>query len=252
MDIGAASMMLRDARRELNEARVRVAHLEQVVDGLTGLLNAAGVDVGVARPRPDTLNGAAGPQETEANMRPRDAVLHVLKRRPGYNFTPRRIYDYLVEHGMVNTEMKSGIAAYDMALRRLAEENDSGVERNEERGTYIYRRGVTPMSKARNSVTHSASAGRRQLLDEQDAQRDLASGGSAQERELLRSARLAEEELMRATRHNEDVVHAREQSISRAERDERVEIERNRRELEEKFGIVTRPNSETKERGRDV
>ncbi|MBT9405120.1 hypothetical protein, partial [Salmonella enterica] len=94
-----------------------------------------------------------------------DAVLYVLQKRPGYNWTPRRIYDYLEQHGMVNSGVKSGIAAYDMALRRLAEEDGSGVERNDERGTYIYRRGVTSANAARNRVVHAVNGAGRELSE---------------------------------------------------------------------------------------
>ncbi|WP_147106373.1 hypothetical protein [Nesterenkonia populi] len=156
MDTDAAAEMLVVAKRELSDARVQVAHLEQVVDGLTGLLNAAGVDLGIESSRQETLHGSNSPHEFIANLRPRDAVLHVLSRRPGLAMTPRRIYDYLVQHDMVNTEMKSGVAAYDMALRRLAEEVDNGVERDEETGTYTLRRGVSSTSAVRNRLAHAA------------------------------------------------------------------------------------------------
>ena len=234
MDTDAATKMLWDARRELNEARVRVAHLEQVVDGLTGLLNASGVDVGVGRPRQDTLPGLEGARESVANLRPRDAVLYVLRRRPGYNWTPRRVYDYLEQHGMVNTEVKSGIAAYDMALRRLADEADSGVERNEEKGTYTYRRGVTSVSAARNRVAHAD--GRVYELSETETGEVAA----MRERVERMASQRATERARRLTPEEEHELEVRRK------------IELGRRQLEENHGIVTRPSSTAKKRGDDV
>lgn len=245
MDIDAASALLRDARRELNETRVRVAHLEQVVDGLTGILNAAGVDVGVRPGRRETLPGLEGSREAVSNMRPREAVLHVLQRRPGYNWTPRRVYDYLEQHGMVNTGVKSGIAAYDMALRRLAEEEGSGVERNDERGTYTYRRGVTSVNAARNRVVHAANGARYELSNADESEL------GARDADTLDTSLL--EQIARRLVIDEEGARPRQLTPSEVSRlEEQQKVERGRRELEEKYGVVTRPSTSARKREDDV
>lgn len=157
MDTDDQVKMLKNARRELEEARVRVAHLEQIVDGLTGLLAASGVEVGFNRARQDALPGMGITRETMQIMRPRDAVLFAMGRRPGYRWNARRVYEYLEEHGLINPDVKSGVAAYDMALRRLAEESSSGVERDDETGTYTYGR-TSASAAARNRLAHGAAA----------------------------------------------------------------------------------------------
>lgn len=157
MDTEDQIRMLKSARRELDEARVRVAHLEQVVDGLTGLLAASGVDVGVNPAGENALPGMGMTREMMQIMRPRDAVLFAMGRRPGYRWNARRVYEFLEEHGLINPEVKSGAAAYDMALRRLAEESGSGVERDDETGTYVFR--LTSASAAeRNRLAHGVAA----------------------------------------------------------------------------------------------
>lgn len=157
MDTDDQVKMLKNARRELEETRVRVAHLEQVVDGLTGLLAASGVDVGLNRARQDALPGMGTTREMVPIMRPRDAVLFAMGRRPGYRWNARRVYEYLEEHGLINPEVKSGVAAYDMALRRLADESASGVERDDETGTYTYGR-TSASAAVRNRVAHGVAA----------------------------------------------------------------------------------------------
>lgn len=167
MDTDAQLKMLKDARRDLNEARIRVAHLEQIVDGLTGLLTAAGVDVGVRRTVQEPLPGMASPRDAVSGMRPRDAVKYVLTRRPGLPMTARRVYDYLLEHGLANPGVKSGVAAYDMALRRLAEEPGSGVERDEDAGTYTLRAGVNAPKTGHYYVSID---GKRLTLDDNEVE----------------------------------------------------------------------------------
>lgn len=162
MDTDDQVKMLKHARRELDEARVRVAHLEQVVDGLTGLLAASGVGVGLNPAPQDALPGMGITREMMQIMRPRDAVLFAMGRRPGYRWNARRVYEFLEEHGLTNPEVKSGAAAYDMALRRLAEESGSGVERDDETGTYVYRR-TSASAGERNRLAHGMSAGMSEL-----------------------------------------------------------------------------------------
>ncbi|MFC7430673.1 MULTISPECIES: hypothetical protein [unclassified Agrococcus] len=131
MDQNAQQTMLAQAMRELDAARVRVTHLEQVVDGLTGLLGLSDPDQ-----RHATLSRM---RHAEEAPRPRDAVLEVLSSRPGLPMTAREVYDTLRGRGLVDSTKKSGIAAYDMALRRLADETDSNVRRDEEKNTYTFR-----------------------------------------------------------------------------------------------------------------
>lgn len=228
MDTEAATAMLQEARRELSAARLRVAHLEQVVDGLTGLLNAAGIDVGVGPSPQDTLPGLGGPREVVANMRPRDSVLYVLSRRPGLAMSPRRIYDYLVQHGMVNSEMKSGVAAYDMALRRLAEEFDSGVERDDATGTYTLRPGVGSGIDVRNRRTH-AMPGR-------DVQAAEAAVREAHERSRPPQGGKTE-------RTAPESEKSRKLTIQQMR-----EIEARRNEVEQRRGVVVRPSAAPEKR----
>jgi len=140
VDAEAALQMLRDAKRELSDARLRVAHLEQVIDGLTGLLHAEGLDVTQKRVHAEPLPGMDDDVDMVRQMRPREAVQWVLRSRPGYPMSARNIFEYLAKRELLNPEISSGVAAYDMALRRLAEERDSGIEREGDTNRFVFRR----------------------------------------------------------------------------------------------------------------
>lgn len=132
--------LLASAKTELAAAKRRVVHLQQIVDGLTGLLypNAADITASGAMQLDVPLPNLRSMSDDPTNIKPREAVLGILRMRPGLPMTPRGIYSTLQKRGLVNPELGSGQAAYDQALRRLADEPDSPVER-EEGGTYVYR-----------------------------------------------------------------------------------------------------------------
>jgi hypothetical protein len=168
--------LLRDTQRELAEAQRQVVHLQQVVDGLTGLLgprDSAHVDLNGFRQevrtrasnadraiRGSTMSEAertarrimANQKSAPTNdvvvmeaktppenpIKPRDAILFVMSRSAGIPMTPRQVYRELERRGMVNADYKSGQAAYDTALRRLAEEPASNVSQDDN-GAYVYR-----------------------------------------------------------------------------------------------------------------
>jgi hypothetical protein len=130
VDASEHESLLEKYRSELAVAQRQVAYLQKVVDGLTGLstpMNTGPVTVIVDR------------SVKAAELTPRQAVLRVLKGSPGISLTPRRIYDELFHRGLVNPGVSSGIAAYDMALRRLSQDPDSMVTRDDDTGTYTFR-----------------------------------------------------------------------------------------------------------------
>lgn len=133
MDTDAARRLLLETRDELEHARTRVMHLEQVVAGLSGLLEDRAADVGSSGP-PFVWNLLADVSE----VRPREAVLEALRKHPGRLMTVRSIYEWIEQTGLINPEVRSGIAAYDMALRRLAEEPGTGIIRDEQ-NRFAYR-----------------------------------------------------------------------------------------------------------------
>ena len=175
--------LLRETQFELAAAQRQVVHLQQVVDGLSGLLNPRDPNgefergfASSSRPatplaertirRPPSITEAernarnrseavrtaerevrrksglvaeaAGVELTAEPLKPRDAILYVMSRSPGIPVSPRQVYRDLESRHMVNADYRSGQAAYDAALRRLAEEPGSGVDQDSS-GSYIYR-----------------------------------------------------------------------------------------------------------------
>jgi len=143
VDASEHESLLEKYRSELAAAQRQVAYLQKVVDGLTGLstpMNTGPVTV--------IVDGNVN----FAELTPRQAVLRVLKGSPGISLTPRRIYDELFHRGLVNPGVSSGIAAYDMALRRLSQDPDSMIARDDDTGTYTYR----PAPPARTTLPMSS------------------------------------------------------------------------------------------------
>jgi hypothetical protein len=175
MDRDKQMELLEQARAELIDAQRKVLHLQQVVDGLSGLLFPAD---SIATAIPATLRHASvagrpmvsnrsrateGAARQEAinrmmhqpqspnselpgltigsvneSIRPRDAILFVMSSVPGQPMTPKMIYKSIERAGLANTGYKSGQAAYDTALRRLAEEPNTRVV-SDPSGAYVYR-----------------------------------------------------------------------------------------------------------------
>ncbi|MDI9890566.1 hypothetical protein [Microbacterium sp. IEGM 1404] len=143
MDTEAARRLLLETRNELEQARTRVTHLEQVVSGLSGLLEDRGVAVPSSPSAYNAWNGAADGSE----VRPREAVLEALRKHPGRLMTVRSIYEWIEQEGLINPEVRSGVAAYDMALRRLAEEPGANVVRDDQ-NRFAYRPSPSRAAKA--------------------------------------------------------------------------------------------------------
>jgi len=150
--------VLKQARIDLANAQRRVLHLQQVVDGLSGLLEPISTTGPVylwqTKSTPTT-------HEMSSLIRPRDAVLSVLRANVGVPLTPRRVWQEVEAQGLMNPKISSGQAAYDTALRRLAEEPGTGVVRDEDNGTYTYRRSQAsaPGSATRQGLRARASVG---------------------------------------------------------------------------------------------
>jgi len=141
MDRLEQERMLRGAMRELQEAQRKVVHLQQVVDGLQGLLYSrteTGSIVYFTERMPSSEvagSGLIGMDFPSA----RDAIVTVFQRNPNRGLSSRQIFSLVQDYGLLNPELRSGPAAYDMALRRLSADPDTGVFRDEAAGTFIYR-----------------------------------------------------------------------------------------------------------------
>lgn len=148
MDRKDQERLLAEAKRELAAAQRQVLHLQQLVDGLSGLLG------GSAPSEPenedgDSLPGLEVPREAPVvnklrKLRPREAVLEVLREHPGVPMSPAEVYSEIRSRGMHDFRISPN--AYNTAMRRLADEPGVGIVR-EGKGRYIYRESVAPASR---------------------------------------------------------------------------------------------------------
>lgn len=166
---------LEEARAELVETQRKVTYLQQVVDGLTGLLD-----------RPETLDtkvrdippltehqtravqniieksypvktvsredsraenpgldldgnqGSPAYRAPVARVKPRQAVLEVMAKTPNVPLAPRQVVDLVRASGLFDDSLKSGANGYTTALNRLADDPGSPIMRDPN-GSYIFR-----------------------------------------------------------------------------------------------------------------
>jgi len=171
-----AQAELLEARNELNAAQRRVLNLQQVVRGMSGLLNpeddaerlfrlAASADIAGSATRAANTSVAASaqrtvehlmrrrreaaiaelneaaesvPVESSTHLRPRDAILEAMSSVANVPMLPREIVELVREKGLFNEGLKSGSNGYTTALIRLSEDPTSPIERSPG-GVYTYR-----------------------------------------------------------------------------------------------------------------
>jgi hypothetical protein len=134
--------MLRDATAELETAKTHVRLLQQVVDGLTGLL---GTPMEPSPPNPDVRTAPLGKnldiakRPTRADgthyPRPREAWLETLAVMPDVEFRPRDAAKLMGELGIRDPAAKQ--KAYSSAFGRLSTDEGSPLKQVRT-GFYIF------------------------------------------------------------------------------------------------------------------
>lgn len=137
---------LRETKNELEAAQRQVLHLQQIVDGLTGLLGQSG-SARLSPAAPTFMGGATfggsgvlSASVIEAGrtfLKPRDAVEQVMQSHPNTPLAPAQVFESLASRDLIDPRIKSGANAYTTALRRLADDASSHIVRDGSR--YIYR-----------------------------------------------------------------------------------------------------------------
>ncbi|MFM9920609.1 hypothetical protein [Lacisediminihabitans sp. H27-G8] len=136
--------LLRETKDELAVAQRQVLHLQQVVDGLTGLLGESGSTVATAGMAAFGGSGTLTTSTVPSGrtfLKPRDAVEQVMQSHPNTSLTPAQVFESLASRDLIDPRIKSGANAYTTALRRLADDASSHIVRDGSR--YIYRAPTT-------------------------------------------------------------------------------------------------------------
>ena len=156
MDRDRVKAMLEEARAELTTARSSITYLEQVVNGLEGVLRTSALPTPPANPptaetppvKTPSANGSASPTAPSAGeyLKSPDAVMTILRQHPNRPMRFPAVWKQIVAAGLNDPSIKSGINAYQNSARRLAADPASPVERDSE-GRYMYRTDSTPTSE---------------------------------------------------------------------------------------------------------
>ncbi|MCW2538281.1 MAG: hypothetical protein JWN95_6 [Frankiales bacterium] len=143
MDQAKNRDMLTAATEELESAKANVRFLQQVVDGLTGLLemttSATPSAPVLTEPAPNPAGVAAAVRVTRRDgspfPKPKDALLEAMRAKPNIEVSPKGVIAWLRDLDLLDLTVSS--KAYNTALGRLAASDDNSVKLVRT-GRYIY------------------------------------------------------------------------------------------------------------------